>query len=130
MTESNGPTTAQTILVVDDEHAVRAWVTRILVKSGYRVLQADDGGAALQVLDHHRGEVDLVLTDVFMPHHGGRDLAVATRERHPGVKLIFMSGYTEDFGEGGGFGPGALFLQKPFEADQLLDTVRAELQRV
>lgn len=126
----NGPKPSQTILVVDDEHAVRTWVARVLVANGYRVLQADHGGEGLDVLDKHNGEVDLVLTDVFMPEHGGRDLAVAARERYPAVKIVFMSGYTEDLGEGGGFGPGAVFLQKPFPVEQLLDTVRSVLERV
>ncbi|HUH12410.1 MAG TPA: response regulator [Longimicrobiales bacterium] len=115
------------ILVVDDEDAVRRWVARVLTRGGYHVLEAGNGSAALDVLKAHAPRVDLVLTDVFMPGRGGRDLAMAVRGIYPQLRLVFMSGVTEDFGEGGGFGEGAVFLEKPFTEEELLRVVRDEL---
>lgn len=117
------------ILVVEDEDTVRQWVARLLDRAGYHVLQAGNGAAALDVLRTHATRLDLVLTDVFMPARGGRDLAMAVRDAYPRIQLVFMSGVTEDFGEGGGFGDGAVFLEKPFTEEELLRVVGAQLAR-
>ena len=117
------------ILVVDDEDGVRHWLARVLSRAGYHVLQAGNGSAALDVLSAHAPRIDLVLTDVFMPGRGGRDLAMAVKESYPQIPLVFMSGVTEDFGEGGGFGEGAVFLEKPFTEEEVLEVVRVRLAR-
>ena len=130
-TEGNGleGSRSEGILVVDDEDGVRHWIGRVLSRAGYHVLQAGNGSAALDVLRAHAPRIDLVLTDVFMPGRGGRDLAMAVRESYPQIPLVFMSGVTEDFGEGGGFGDGAVFLEKPFTEEEVLEVVRVRLAR-
>jgi PAS domain S-box-containing protein len=118
----------ETVLLVEDEDAVRAIARRILAAEGYTVLEAADGEAALDALDSHPGTVHLVLTDVVMPRVGGWELAVEVRDRHPGVRILFMSGYTDDSDlrrlverEG------ATLVHKPFSRDELLRKVRVAL---
>lgn len=130
-TEEQGPggSGLEGILVVDDEDGVRHWIARVLSRAGYQVLQAGNGAAAVDVLRAHAPRIGLVLTDVFMPGRGGRDLAIVVRESYPQIPLVFMSGVTEDFGEGGGFGDDAVFLEKPFTEDEVLEVVRVRLAR-
>ncbi len=114
-----------TILLVEDEDSVRASATDILTAGGYHVLAATDGEDALRVYDAHRGRIDLLLTDVVMPKMGGPELARALRERAPGMKTLFVSGYTDDMlGERGVLSPGVELLHKPFSRRPLLDKVR------
>jgi two-component system cell cycle sensor histidine kinase/response regulator CckA len=107
-----------TILVVDDEPTVRQLATRALEKEGYRVIQATDGLEALGLFTHD-ARIDLLVTDVRMPHTDGIVLAAALRRRYPEVPVLFMSGYprgTEPAPEP--------FLAKPFEMRALCDQVR------
>jgi two-component system, cell cycle sensor histidine kinase and response regulator CckA len=124
-----------TILVVDDEPVVRRYLRRQLEKLGYRVLDAEDGEAALRILEAAGaantseaapgGAVDLVITDIIMPRLGGRELAEALRARYPGLPILFMSGYTgEELVRQGSLGGDAPLLQKPFTAAELYDLVR------
>jgi signal transduction histidine kinase len=110
----------ETILVVEDDGGVREVAGRILRKSGYQVLEAQDGRQALQICKTYQGTIHLVLTDLVMPGMNGRDLAVRLASLRPGVKVAFMSGYDADgIIDEEIFGTGTVFIQKPFKAHVL-----------
>lgn len=115
----------ETILLVEDDEAVRALARTVLEGRGYRVLVAGDGEAALAVAGSHEGALDLLLSDVVMPRLGGRELANRLREARPGLRTLFMSGYTDDailrHGVAAGRDP---FLAKPFTPEELTRAVR------
>lgn len=127
-----GPDEAQagaTILLVEDEPAVRAIAARSLERSGFRVLQASGGAAALELMEG-RGQPDLVLTDLMMPGMGGAELARRLRERWPALPVLYMSGYSvEDLVLQGAIGSERTILQKPFTPDGLVRSVSAALLR-
>ncbi|HEX6588163.1 MAG TPA: response regulator, partial [Longimicrobiales bacterium] len=114
-----------TILLVEDERAVRAMATRILERGGYRVLEAANGVEALDVLSSAlETPPDLVVTDVVMPLMGGRELAEHIARLRPGTPLLFMSGYTDDVVlQRGIIADGRQFLAKPYSPDELLERV-------
>ncbi|MHB1862339.1 MAG: response regulator [Gemmatimonadaceae bacterium] len=115
----------ETVLVAEDEAAVRAIVGRVLEDNGYIVLLAEDGAAALAMARAHPGTIDLLLTDLVMPGMTGRQLATAVQAEWPEVDLIFMSGYTDDAGvRQGVLSEGMRYLQKPFQAATLTQAVR------
>ncbi|MGH7474872.1 MAG: response regulator [Longimicrobiales bacterium] len=128
-TRETDPSSA-TVLVVEDEDGVLSVVRRALLRAGYRVLDARHGEEALEIAAAHRGRVDLLLTDLMMPGLGGRDLAARLMPDHPGMAVLFMSGYTKDAalrndlidGEGE-------FLPKPFGPEELLAKVHEALTR-
>jgi CheY-like chemotaxis protein len=115
------------ILLVEDEDVVRALARRILVTSGYVVLEAHDGGEALAMSESHEGVIDLLLSDVMMPVLGGRELAERTAIGRPGMKVLFMSGHTPDAILREGIGKGIAFLPKPFRPADLVYKVREVL---
>jgi signal transduction histidine kinase/ActR/RegA family two-component response regulator len=118
----------ETILVVEDEPAVRDIVRHVLQARGYLVLQAQDGREALRISKQHDGPIDLLLTDVVMPEMSGRELAGRLASRHPTMPVIFMSGYTDTaVVHHGVLDPGTIFLQKPFTPDALARKVRQVL---
>jgi PAS domain S-box-containing protein len=125
-----GPDAAQvgaTILLVEDEPSVRAIAARSLERSGFRVLQASGGAAALELAEGH-GRPDLVLSDLMMPEMGGAELARRLRERWPMLPVLFMSGYSvEDLVRQGAIGSERALLQKPFTPDGLVGHVTAAL---
>jgi len=116
-----GATRGETILVVEDEAAVRRLTCRILAREGYTVLDAVDGPGALATWDEHAGEIDLLLTDVVMPGMSGKELADRL-----GIEPVFMSGYTDDVISRHGM-DGLRLVQKPFDAHTLLGAVRSAL---
>ena len=117
-----------TILLAEDEPAVRMLAREALVRAGYRVLEAEDGVEALAVSRGHEGIVDLLLTDVVMPNLGGRELAARLLLERPGVRILFMSGYPNDARELGELaGSTGDLLRKPFALKALVERVRAEL---
>jgi CheY-like chemotaxis protein len=122
------PRTAETILLVEDEAAVRSLAKKILVRKGYRVLEASDGAIALRIAAGHVGEIDLVLTDVAMPNLGGRGMVEELKELSPDMRVLFMSGYPKEEvfpdRETAKLVP---YLQKPFTGEALLVEVRAAL---
>ncbi|HET9274537.1 MAG TPA: response regulator, partial [Gemmatimonadales bacterium] len=97
----------------------------------YRVFQAPTGIAALEFLSKPASDVDLVVSDIVMPRMNGRELAEKIRERHPGMPVLFMSGYSGDeIRQRGLIADGAPFLQKPITANELAVAVRTELDRL
>ena len=122
------PGRGETILVVEDEPALRSVVVRTLEEAGYTVLQADGGEAALDVNKRHDGPLDLLVTDVVMPRMGGGTLAQSLRTSRPGLEVLYMSGYTDNTIVHHGVNePGTGFLGKPFSAAQLTQKVREVL---
>jgi two-component system cell cycle sensor histidine kinase/response regulator CckA len=113
----------ETILLVEDEPAVRHLFAIALTRAGYRVYEARNGQEAVTVFDQHGDTIDLLLTDMRMPYMGGAELTQHLRARRSGLKLICISGY-----------PGETemtvdFLAKPFSRDVLLNKVREVLDR-
>ncbi|HEV7502878.1 MAG TPA: ATP-binding protein, partial [Vicinamibacteria bacterium] len=120
----------ETILLVEDEAAVRELLNEVLVEQGYVVLQASSGAEALRVSRAHRGAIDLLLTDVVMPGMSGREVATALSADRPGLRVLFASGYTaEAIARHGVLEPGTDLIHKPFTPDALLQRVRERLNR-
>jgi CheY-like chemotaxis protein len=118
--EDGAPRGAETVLLVEDESGVRALAETILKRLGYGVLVADSASAAMKIWDDRGGRIDVLLTDVIMPQTSGGDLALELRARHPGLKVLFMSGYTDDILAGHGVLAGETqLIQKPFTAEGL-----------
>ncbi len=118
-----------TVLLVEDEAAVRSFAARALGQRGYQVLEATTGAEALDVFAAHGGAVDLVVSDVVMPEMDGPTLMEKLRAKRPDVKIIFISGYAEDsfrrqLAENEDF----MFLQKPFDLKELAAAVKAALE--
>ncbi len=117
-----------TILLVEDEYAVRALCSRVLQAAGYRVLEAADGAQAVELARSHAGPIDLVVTDVVMPGISGRQAADAITGMRPEVRVLYMSGYTDDDILRHGVLRGLVaYLPKPFTPDVLLARVREVL---
>jgi PAS domain S-box-containing protein len=118
----------ETVLVVEDERAVRDVARRILEAAGYRVLTAEGGEAALRLCREHAGGIDLLLSDVVMPQMGGPECAAEAERLRPGLRVLFMSGYADDaIAHQGVLQPGTRLVQKPFSAAELTRQVRAAL---
>lgn len=114
----------RTILLVDDEDALRRFCARILERAGFAVLQARTGAEALEVAEGDGVEIDLLLTDVVMPQMSGRELAQRLVNAQAGVKIVYVSGYADDTILRHGIErDGVAFLQKPFKSGELLDAV-------
>ncbi|HLZ10134.1 MAG TPA: response regulator [Chloroflexota bacterium] len=129
-TPTNGHLTAptETVLLVEDEERVRAFVRVVLDSAGYRVLEADSAEAGLAVSRKYDGPIDALVTDLVMPGLGGRRFAEQLLCERPELKVVYMSGYTDDeVIRYGVLGPGALFIAKPFGATTLVLTVRQVL---
>jgi len=123
-----GPTA--TVLLVEDEQAVRGFARSVLTAGGYRVLEAARATEALEAAQAAAEPIDLLLTDVVMPGMNGRQLAERLTGAYPGLKVLFMSGYTENaIAPRGVVEEGTAFIQKPFGAEDLLARVRDELER-
>ena len=119
------PTGEETVLVVEDEDMIRDMVQRALTICGYSVLEATSGEDALQVNEQHDGRVHLVISDVMMPQMNGRELAERLEPLQPGVKVLYISGYTNDeVVRQGVLDESMAFLQKPFGLENLARTVR------
>ncbi len=118
-----------TILLVEDEVPVRALARRVLEQAGYTVLEAADGLEGARVADGFDGEIDLLLTDVMMPHLGGRGLVERLRTKRPRMAVLFISGYPDGEVERGGLtSGGAAYLEKPFSPRMLRETVHHALE--
>jgi two-component system cell cycle sensor histidine kinase/response regulator CckA len=118
-----------TVLVVEDEESVRALILTVLKQAGYRILEARDGAEALAICDRHQGTIHLVITDIVMPEVSGRELAERVKTKRPEVKLLFMSGYTDNaMVQQGTLESDMPFLQKPFTPGALAGKVKALLE--
>jgi two-component system cell cycle sensor histidine kinase/response regulator CckA len=120
----------ETVLLVEDEPSVRGLAARVLRKQGYNVLEAVNGGEALQIADTYSGKIDLLLTDVVMPQIGGKELYDQLKPLRADLKVLFTSGYTETaIVQQGNLPPGVAFLQKPFSPIFLTHKVRELLDQ-
>jgi len=118
-----------TIAVVDDDDGARGYIVRVLRRRGYEVIEASGGVALIEHLSQRERPVDLLLTDVVMPRMNGRELSGALRERWPGLKVLFISGYPEEvLSRRGVLEPGLRLLAKPFSGDDLCAAVRETLE--
>jgi len=119
---------SETVLLVEDEDMVRGLAKRVLELQGYTVLEAVDGGRACLECSRHEGTIHLLLTDVIMPAMNGRELYETLRGMKPELKVLFMSGYTENvIAQHGVLDPGTPFIQKPFTIESLACKVREVL---
>jgi DNA-binding NtrC family response regulator len=115
----------ETILVVEDNDSLRSVVANALKKYGYRIMEADCGDQALSICERHREQIDLMLTDVVMPHMSGKELAGRLAPLHPKMRVLYMSGYTDDIIADQGLMDSAFwFLPKPFKVLNLIKKVR------
>ncbi len=118
----------ETILLVEDEDTVRDLARDVLGARGYTVVEARDAAEALELCERHRGQIHLLLTDVVMPGITGRDLADRLAVLRPAIKVLYMSGYTDNaVVHHGVLDPGTEFLQKPFTPGVLAQKVREVL---
>jgi PAS domain S-box-containing protein len=119
---------SETLLLVEDEPAIRASVRRLLEWHGYHVLDAENGREALRIYDESFETIDLVLTDLVMPEMGGHELIQLLRLRNPEIRVVVMSGYAEQSVANDGAMPsGAGFIEKPFTVDALMRQIREVL---
>src|SRR5580700_3089207 len=125
---ASGEPGIETILLVEDEANLRYLARQFLEKQGYQVIEAADGAVAMQIAVAHEGVIHLLLTDVIMPGMNGRELARGISEIRPNVKVLYMSGYTENvIGRNGMLDAGVRLLQKPFTLRDLKSKVREVL---
>jgi PAS domain S-box-containing protein len=119
------PGGTETLLLVEDEAAVRDSARRLLERHGYTVIEARHGADALRIVEAGDRQIDLVLTDLVMPEMGGRELVERLRARHPSLKVLYMSGYSERAVTVDGVMPaGTGFVEKPFTIEQLTRRTR------
>ncbi|TNE58457.1 MAG: response regulator [Alphaproteobacteria bacterium] len=119
-----------TVLLVEDEDAVRAFAARALSTRGYRVLEASNGEMGLEIVEEEEGNIDIMVSDVVMPTMDGPTMAKKVKEKYPGIKVIFISGYTEDAFEDDLDRPEDFtFLPKPFSLKELATKVKEVLAR-
>ena len=118
----------ETVLVVEDTAEVRKFAAAALRAYGYRVIQAENAEEAMLLCERKRERIDLVLTDVVMPQVNGRVLAERLEKLQPGIKVLFMSGYSDDItSHHGVLAEGVKLIEKPFTAEQLASKVREVL---
>jgi CheY-like chemotaxis protein len=123
------PGVVMTVLLVEDSDVVRAMTREILEINGYRVLDACSPVDAIRICRSHEGEIHLLLTDVVMPGMSGRELSDRLGPMRPDMKVLYMSGYTEDvIARNGVLDPGIQFIQKPFTpasmAEKILEVLK------
>jgi signal transduction histidine kinase len=125
---TDGLAGTETILLTEDQPEVRSVACAVLERYGYRVLEASHGDEALRILRAHREPIHLLLSDVVMPSMSGPELARLVQLEHPGIRVLYASGYTDDaIVRHGVLDPGVAFLQKPFTPTALLRKVREML---
>jgi len=124
------PRGSETIMVVEDNGIVRKVMKRILKSIGYSVIEAGSGEEAVRICEQSKGKIDLLITDMVMPGMTGRELSNLLTDKYPGLKVIFVSGYTDDaISHHGVLEPGMFFIQKPFVVQALAEKIREALDR-
>jgi len=124
------PRGRETVLLVEDDENVRTMTAKMLTRYGYRVLMAIDGPQAIRLFEKEKDSIDLILTDVVMPSMGGREMVKQIQRLRPEVKVIYMSGYTDNaIAHHGILEEGIDYIQKPFTLESLLNRVRELLDR-
>ena len=127
---TTAPTSPETVLIVEDEPAVRSTLSRILTRLGYAVLEAGHGGEAMRISTEHAGPIDLVISDVMMPEMSGKEFIDRFSVARPRTRVLFMSGYTDDEVARMGLISGKqAFIEKPFTVEQITAKVRDVLTR-
>ncbi len=127
---ARGRSSGETVLLVEDEGVIRSNIAECLRQLGYTVREANSGEAALEACDEHAATIGLVLTDLVMPGMGGHELARELARRHPCMRMLCMSGYTQDNAARRDIlVKGSPFLQKPFSVGELSDAVRQAIDR-
>jgi CheY-like chemotaxis protein len=128
--EQLSSTGSETIMVVEDEPVVRRLTVRALAERGYHLLEAEDGESALAVAREHKGELQLLITDVVMPGMNGKELADRLTAERPDLRVLYISGYAEHaVVRQGVLVEGIAFLSKPFDLSELARTVREVLDK-
>src|SRR5467141_3905689 len=123
------PAGTETVLLTEDEQDVREIAREFLESGGYKVIEAKNGKEAIAIATEHRGKIDLLVTDMVMPGMTGQELAVQLQREHPGVSVVFMSGYSEHAAtEMANADPSVRLMTKPFSRGAILRTVREILQ--
>jgi CheY-like chemotaxis protein len=117
----------ETVLIVEDDAAVRSLVRTVLANLGYHVLDANSADGAISVASAHTGPIHLLLTDVVMPHVSGRELARRLTTDRPRMRVLYMSGYDDAIVQRGAVDRDLAFLQKPITPEILLRKVREVL---
>ncbi|MFQ5613333.1 MAG: PAS domain S-box protein, partial [Anaerolineae bacterium] len=124
------PGGAETVLLVEDDSSVRELASRVLAGQGYTVLEAANGEEALRLAREHNGQIHLLLTDVVMPHMGGKELADRFRVARPQTRVLYASGHTDEaIARRGVLEPEMAFIQKPFSPTALARKVREVLDQ-
>ena len=118
---------SESILLVDDQEGIRAFVEQVLRKNGYAVTTATGSKHALELLEGDHDAIDLLLTDIHMPFMSGRELAGAWRRGHPGLRVVYMSGNPDAQTEDGVVEQGVALIRKPFAGPALLECIRSVL---
>jgi CheY-like chemotaxis protein len=121
------PQGSETILIAEDESMVRELTREILEARGYKVLEAKDGQEALEICKTHGGTIDLTLTDIVMPRMSGSEFAENVAAVRPDMKIVFMSGYSEEISKSGILRGGVHFIEKPFTSNALALKIREAL---
>jgi CheY-like chemotaxis protein len=122
------PIRFETVLVCDDDAAVRQLLVDLLRIRAYEVLEARDGRHAIEIAEAHAGDIELLITDLIMPELGGVELAARLRARHPRMRVLYVSGYTDDSQLlSGATEEGTAFLAKPFLPGDLVLAVHGLL---
>ncbi len=120
----------ETILLTEDDKSVREMIEIFLEPLGYRVLSAENGSKAIELSSSYEGEIDLLLTDVIMPKMNGQELANILMQSRSGLKVVFMSGYTDDvIAHHGVLDAGINFIQKPITLNKLAKKLREVLEK-
>ena len=128
--DTKPPSGSETVLLVEDEMSVRRLTHQFLEGNGYHVLEAIEGREAMRISEQYDGPIHLLLTDVVMPGMSGCELVKTLAPLRPEMKVLYMSGYTDDAIIGhGNLGRGSSFLQKPFTLDCLAHKVRGVLDK-
>jgi CheY-like chemotaxis protein len=120
-------TGTETILLVEDDEAIRKLAVRLLCNHGYKVLEAEDGIAALKLVQEYDAKIHLLISDVVMPRMGGPELAGQIKSLISGLKVLFMSGYTGDFDIDGTVLPESTYIHKPFTTEEFSRKIREVL---